>query len=359
MSEKVAIGVPGLGRTIPALLNAAETVAAGAKKYIRTPAVRAFNSTVSGARNNPRAAAIAGLAGGGGLLTASGAVPLNPAGASTNPGTQAYARAAEQKDNTAWATRNGKDIFNYAAGGLGIGAGATGLYYLLQAAQNGMKAPKKRLANPSAPYSDEEEKEALDLGAMAGNAVKSVGMIPQRLAARAPTGADPNPLRGALATTLGLAGGVAGLYGGNQLVNSIMENKQTTDAEDEVEDAKKHYYDVLTGANKRAAALDTAYTEYAGKKANLLPPGAWDTINTVGMGLPNELVRGYSTTALLSMLAAGGVGAKYMYDRTRDRSKSQNLAKARAHIARMSGTPSVWVDPSELAQVKQLANQNA
>ena len=156
-----------------------------------------------------------------------------------------------------------------------------------------------------------------------------------------------------------MAGGLAGLYGGNQLVNSIMENKQTTDAEDEVEDAKKYYYDVLTGANKRAAALDTAYEAYAGEKKAFLPPGAWDTLNTVGMGVPNELARAYSTTALLSMLAAGGVGAKYMYDRARDRSKSQNLAKARAHIARMSGTPSVWVDPSELAQVKQLANQNA
>jgi hypothetical protein len=300
-----------------------------------------------------------GLVGAGGLLTASGAVPLNPSAKSPNSATQAYARAAEQKDNTEWATRHGKDIFDYAAGGLGIGVGATGLYYLLQAAQNAMKAPKKRLASPSAPYSDEEEKEAFDLGTTVGNVVKSVGMIPQRLATPLPTGADPNPVRGALATTLGVAGGVAGLYGGNQLINSIMENKQTTDVEDEVEDAKKHYYDVLTGGNKRAAALDTAYAAYASEKAAFLPPGAWDTLNTIGMGYPNEIARGYSTAALLSALAAGTVGAKYMYDRTRERSKSQNLAKARAHLARMSGTPSVWVDPSELAQVKQLANQNA
>jgi hypothetical protein len=64
------------------------------------------------------------------------------------------------------------------------------------------------------------------------------------------------------------------------------------------------------------------------------------------------------TAYVLSMLGAGGLGAKYMYDRTKELTKGENLAKAQASRARLKGLPPVWVDPDSLAQVKQLAESD-
>ena len=64
------------------------------------------------------------------------------------------------------------------------------------------------------------------------------------------------------------------------------------------------------------------------------------------------------TAYVLSMLGAGGLGAKYMYDRTRALTEGENMAKARASRARLKGLPPVWVDPDSLAQVKQLAEND-
>jgi hypothetical protein len=64
------------------------------------------------------------------------------------------------------------------------------------------------------------------------------------------------------------------------------------------------------------------------------------------------------TAYLLTLLGAGGLGAKYMYDRTKDLTEGENLAKAQASRARTKGLPPVWVDPESLSHIKSTVESN-
>jgi hypothetical protein len=97
---------------------------------------------------------------------------------------------------------------------------------------------------------------------------------------------------------------------------------------------------VLTGTNKRAAALDAAFE----KRANV--PVLSDVLNAMG------------TIGTVGALAGGTISGKVMYDATMARSRGKNLAKMLRAKARMSNLPAMWVDPEELARIKQIANQS-
>ena len=57
---------------------------------------------------------------------------------------------------------------------------------------------------------------------------------------------------------------------------------------------------------------------------------------------------------MLAALGSGAVGATYMYNQTKARSKAENVQRAAAARARLRGlqqTP--WVDPEQLATLAQ------
>lgn len=111
-----------------------------------------------------------------------------------------------------------------------------------------------------------------------------------------------------------------------------------------IESSQRDYHAALAGDNN---ALDTAFE--AVKQANLLSSTAsalWNTPQTL------------RTAYLLTMLGAGGLGAKYMYDRTKNLTTGENLAKAQASRARTKGLPPVWVDPESLARIKSTAESD-
>ena len=110
------------------------------------------------------------------------------------------------------------------------------------------------------------------------------------------------------------------------------------------ESAQADYHAALAGEKN---ALDTAFE--AVKQANLLSSATSALLNT-----PQTLRTAY----LLTLLGAGGVGAKYMYDRTKNLTTGENLAKAQASRARTKGLPSVWVDPESLAHIKSTAESD-
>lgn len=151
--------------------------------------------------------------------------------------------------------------------------------------------------------------------------------------------ADPHPWRKSWSTAANIGGAAAGAYAGSKLINAIMQMKKKRDSARALEAARAEYYDALRG--KTAAELDVAYESV--KSANMLTDAAsavWQTPQTL------------RTAYLLTLLGAGGLGAKYMYDRTKNLTMGENLARAQASRARTRGLPPVWVDPDSLARVK-------
>lgn len=186
-------------------------------------------------------------------------------------------------------------------------------------------------------------KNSFDLGSLSqtvGSALPKT-MIPfgaPHVGGAAPS-ADPHPWRKSWSTAANIGGAAAGAYAGSKLVNAIMKAKKRRDNERALEAARDEYYAALGG--KRASALDGAFETV--KQANILSSTASAVWNT-----PQTLRTAY----LLTLLGAGGLGAKYMYDRTKDLTEGENLARAQASRARTRGLPPVWVDPDALANVK-------
>lgn len=257
----------------------------------------------------------------------------------------ASARAAQQ---------HGADILKMFTGGAGLGLGGMALYHLAHALRGSTrkerKAQKYQNLAAGAPVAPAAKT------ATEGDLADTVGQVPDQLT-NAVSGLlglvgggankDPSILRGSLATTLGYAAGLGGLYGGGKLVNSIMDKKRKADAEAAVEEARQNYYAALLG--KQATALDKAYAHFE-KKAiigEVLDPTA----------------RFLLTANMLASLGAAGIGARYMYNRTAERARGDNLAKAQASRARMKGLPTVWLDPNQvagdLAAAKQQAEQSS
>lgn len=195
---------------------------------------------------------------------------------------------------------------------------------------------------------------ALDLSSLSESLGKILpkSMIPFSLPGPGGGGApssDPHAWRKAWGTAANIGAGALGLYGGKKVVDSVMQAKKKRDLEAEMEAARQDYYSALAG-DKAASSLDFAFETV--KHANIL-----ETISNASSALfhtPQTLRTAY----LLAMLGAGGVGAKYMYDKTKATTEGENLAKAQASRARTKGLPTVWVDPESLSNVKALAGSH-
>jgi hypothetical protein len=160
---------------------------------------------------------------------------------------------------------------------------------------------------------------------------------------------------------LGLAGGKA-LY--DMSVAPQLEVEKKKEHYNSVNDARKKYFDALLRdedddkkSDKKASvndALEAAYTAYAEKKADwkdYINPLKLPLLKQVFYDLPNM----YAAAGVGATLGGGLIGGKYMYDKTMAASKAKNLAKALAAKERMKDALPVWVDPQELAQIKDVA----
>lgn len=260
---------------------------------------------------------------------------------------------------TADELETGKNILNGLAGGAGVGMGGMALYHLLRAMKP-IGKKEKRYSNMASGTPMPVEKGANHSAGDVYNAIaQAVGSVPGRISdtifgpmgmqtGSGPAAAIPNWYRDAFGTAASMGAIGGGLYGGAKLVNNLVQRNDRQEAEDEVEAAKKRYYAILSGNDKAAAALDAAFEKFA-------EPGLTDIGSALWNFGADAVPRALTTTQVLASLGAAGLGAKYMYDRTAERTKGENLAKAQASRARMSGLPDVYIDPEQLAQVKQLA----
>lgn len=341
--EKQAIG-PLTGASARALLSSApqlfRSLRAGAKDLAQRGKTRGVDFA-----NFAKAHPVLSGAGGLGALTAASygtGVPFLPLRSSTNSATQTYEKAKEVAQQ-----QHGTEVAGNAAkmllGGLAIGGGGMALWHLLQGLRGPSRKIKKyeNLADGTPQVIGEK---VANWGDFAKKTQEAAGAGWNALTGRTPDSSAAHKLFGLYpwenALYMGL--GMGGLYGGKKLVDSVMEEKQKVDADAEVEEAKNYYNSVLTGTNKHAAVLDVVFEKSA------IP-----ILSTI-----SDVLDAAGTAGTVGALGAGTLSAKMMYDATMARSRGKNLAKMLRAKARMSNLPTMWVDPDELAQIKQLANQS-
>lgn len=149
----------------------------------------------------------------------------------------------------------------------------------------------------------------------------------------------------------GGGGAALGLYGVKKLLDNSDAKRE--DREDSVEKARKNYFkDLLSKESEDGKALT--------KIAQLVKTSADGYENPHGTSWLNpatyaDIITGaFTYPAALGALGAGGLASYYMYNKTRANSKEQQLAHARRHYNRMRPMRNVWVDPQELAAVKEI-----
>lgn len=142
---------------------------------------------------------------------------------------------------------------------------------------------------------------------------------------------------------LGMLGG--GVLGGRAIVNSLADKEKEEERAHVVDDARRAYFDALSGKDEKAASvLDQRFKEFEKTGSMFYNSKHESTVPTWAM-----------TAMLLSALGGAGVGGTYMYNRTKKLSDAENLRRALESRARTRGNSSPWVDPDELASAKQLA----
>lgn len=282
------------------------------------------------------------------LKTANDAQPAAPVGKPTPQDFQRF-----------WGDR----IMRTGLGGLGVGAGAASLYYLArglsQALRDRQPVEEEEDDVPGVPAGNKMaglyDNIATGAGRMLPDAVVDfLKPFTPAMTPKAPNSYDPNVIRSSFGTAATLGAGALGTYGGYKLIQALHNRKKKRDRQEEIDAAEKEYYDALVGptANKLDGVYDMASQKAAAeKKANPLEwlSGAWDTAKRV----PSAVGGAY----VASGLGLGGLAAKLMYDRARERSRAKAVEEAAKSKARIAGILPTYVDPDEIVALKQRAEQ--
>jgi hypothetical protein len=279
--------------------------------------------------------------------TANNVAPAAPVG---KPTAQDYQRF--------WGDR----ILRTGVGSMGLGAGAASLYYLARGLSQAMSRPKV----------EEEEEEELPkitetkAAGIYDNVTQGVGkMLPDSVLsflkpftpATAPKNQnsyDPNIIRSSFGTGATFGAAALGGLGGYKLIEAMHKRKKRREREEQVAAAEKEYYDALMGSRGRQldGAFNAASEKAASEKMALLEwlTDAYDVAKRV----PSAVGGAYVGAGL----GLGGLAAKLMYDRARDRSRAKAVEEAAKSKARIAGILPTYVDPDEIVALKQQAAQS-
>lgn len=164
---------------------------------------------------------------------------------------------------------------------------------------------------------------------------------------------------------LPIGGGLAAA-GGAAAVNSLLKDDKVDDNKDKVQKSRDDYFKTLLNQDDEKTAFDTALDkiyETCEKQAE----GNWgewalNKIKDIPGMFTADNAQGVASWAAavpaIAALTAGGVGAAHMYNKTRSNSQAKLYAAAQKARERLRGLDAPWVDPVELAQVKQLTSQS-
>lgn len=253
----------------------------------------------------------------------------------------------------------GDRIVHHGLGGLGLGAGAASLYYLARGLSQALNKPK---------YEEEEETKKITETKAAGmydNVTEGIGkMLPDSVlsflrpftpdaAPKQPNSYDPNVIRSSFGTGATIGAGALGMYGGYKLIDALHRRKKRRDQQEEISAAEKEYYDALTGNS--AKQLDDAY-DAASEKAAAEKKALFEWLTDaydVAKRVPATVGGAYVGAGL----GLGGMAAKLMYDRARERSRAKAVEEAAKSKARIAGILPTYVDPDEIIALKKQVEQ--
>jgi hypothetical protein len=165
---------------------------------------------------------------------------------------------------------------------------------------------------------------------------------------------DPNVIRSSFGTGATFGAAALGGLGGYKLIETLHKRKKKRDQQEQIAAAEKEYYDALTGGSAKAldSAYDAASEKAAAEKKALLDwlTSAYDTAKRVPAALGGTYVAGG--------LGLGGLAAKLMYDRARERSRAKAVEEAAKSKARIAGILPTYVDPDEIVALKKQVEQS-
>ena len=276
---------------------------------------------------------------------------------SKTPEQQAAAAAVAEKLKKDVNVATGKQLLWNGALGLGIGGGATALYYYMHRRRK-QQEEKRRLEQAQllekgdlkfANFSKTAEGFLDDwvYGPIGGSGQDVlVPNIPGINEERKPVLGGMT--QGGALIAVPLIASAAGLYGAHQLMRAREKQVDVDQAADSVIEAKKDYMRALNG--DKAASLDAAYEKYAAQsKTAVTDPDAKPSWSN----FPEWIGQNLYATGLLSGAAGLGVGAHFMYHKTKKDLANNNLATAAETRARLRALPAPWIDPAELAALQQ------
>jgi len=251
----------------------------------------------------------------------------------------------------------GDRILRAGGTGLGVGVGAAGLYYLARSLSQAARERAKR----------KEEEEPAKFAGIYDNITEGIGgMLPSKIIdllrplspiidQTSPGTYDPNIIRSSFGTGATLGAGALGLAGGTGLVSMLHKRKKQQNRQAEIDAAEKEYHDALLGRsakNNLDGVYDTAVEKAAAEKV------AWpqwlNDITDVAKRVPGAVGGAYVATGL----GMGGLAAKLMYDRAKERAHAKAVEDAAKSKARIAGILPTYVDPDEIASLKQQAAQS-
>lgn len=256
----------------------------------------------------------------------------------------------------------GDRILRTGIGGLGLGAGAASLYYLARGLSQAMNRPKAE---------DEEEEIAPKItetktAGIYDSVTEGIGkMLPDSpmsflrpftpaLKPSDNNSYDPSIIRSSFGTGATFGAMALGGLGGYKLIEALHKRKKKREQQEQIAAAEKEYYDALTGgaAQRLDSAYDAANEKAAAEKKALLDwlTGAYDTVKRIPAAVGG--------TYVASGLGLGGLAAKLMYDRARERSRAKAVEEAAKSRARIAGILPTYVDPDEIVALKQQAAQS-
>lgn len=273
--------------------------------------------------------------------------------------THVLAKRAEVTPEMARAYRN--EFLNNALWGAGLTASGAALYQLIKGLRKAKMVKKPELVvAPAARAQPQPEEELKTAGAKENLETESAGGFDKnallglwRLGGPTanPYGPDYVPDAGYLQSGSRTAMHVLGLglggYAGLKLIKTLAKKMEEKNRDDAVEQARKDYFNALTG--KQAQALDEIYMQIktASGEKKYLP-----NIGTRWLRGMDQTGKDIWRLELLATLAAGGLGAKFIYDRTKAMSNAETLRKAQQAKNRLQSIQqSPWIDPEELATV--------
>lgn len=255
----------------------------------------------------------------------------------------------------------GDRIVRTGLGGLGAGATAASLYYLARGLSQALNKPKYE--------EDEEETPKITETKAAGmydSITESIGkMLPDSpmsflrpftpaLKPRDNNSYDPSIIRSSFGTGATFGAAALGGLGGYKLIEALHKRKKRREQQDQIAAAEQEYYDALTGGGGKQldSVYDAASEKAASEKKALLEwlTNAYDTVKRVPAAIGGTYVAGG--------LGLGGLAAKLMYDRARERSRAKAVEEAAKSKARISGILPTYVDPDEIIALKQQVEQS-